>query len=178
MNGQEILQRLEELDAELYLSGYQGERIQMIIVGGSALLLHRCIQRSTHDVDILYSSISIHRELLERYDLNTSSSPFLGHFSDTLDQRLILIPLHTICIDYYIPSLEDLIISKLTSDRGKDTEDIKQSLVYEKASLEKLQEIMSEIHLVLHGRRLESLLYEIKDFIERKEKYDHEKTVQ
>ena len=66
-------------------------------------------------------------------------------------------------------------ISKLSSDRGKDTQDITQESVYMKVDLAILEEIMSEIHLAIFGHSLVNLRYGYTDFKQKKEAYDDEK---
>jgi hypothetical protein len=176
MNTAEIIARLEEFDTEMFLA-YPGigRKIRIVIIGGAALLLHQCLQRATNDIDIIQFDGKINLEMLTRYDMDIRSQAFSGNFSDTMDERYVLVSANTKIIDYYILSLEDLIISKLSSDREKDTSDIKKSLVYEKVNLGRLEEIMSEIHLAIFGHTLSTLRYDYDDFRKRKEEYEDEK---
>jgi hypothetical protein len=173
MNAKQIIRRLEEFDTEMFLEYPETDRrMKIVIIGGAALLLHQCIQRSTNDIDIIQFDGQLNLEMLAKYDMDIRSHAFCGNFSDTMDERYLLVPANTKMIDYYIPSLEDLVISKLSSDRRKDTLDIKQNFVYEKVDLGKLEEIMQEIHLSIFGHALSTLMYDYEDFRQRKEEYD------
>jgi hypothetical protein len=176
MNVQDILERLEAFDTEMFLENLQTDRrINIVIIGGAALLLHQCIQRSTNDIDIIQVDGRFSFDMMEKYDMDTRSMAFFGNFSDTMDERYQCVPVNTKVIDYYIPSLEDLVISKLSSDRGKDTQDVMQELVFEKVNLVMLDEILSEIHLAIFGHSLVNLRYGYEEFKQRKEAYEHEK---
>ena len=136
MNARQIIERLEEFDTEMFLAYPEiVRRIRIVILGGVALLLHQCIRRTTNDIDIFQFDGRPNLEMLAKYDMDIRSQAFTGSFSGTMDERYILVPAKTKVIDHYIPSLEDLVISKLSSDRGKDNLDVKQRLVYEKVDL-------------------------------------------
>ena len=176
MNALQVIERLEEFDTEMYIEYPEIViRINVVIIGGAALLLHQCIQRTTNDIDIIQFDGQLNLEMLAKYDMDIRSQAFTGNFSDTMDERYIRVPANTKVINYYIPSLEDLVISKLSSDRGKDTIDVKQNLIYEKIDLRKLEEIMHEIHLAIFGHTLSTLKYDYEDFKKRKEEYEDEK---
>jgi len=176
MNGLQIIERLEEFDSEIFIVYPEiVGRIKIVIIGGATLLLHQCILRATNDIDIIQFDEKIDLEMLAKYDMDIRSQAYTGNLSDTMDERYVLAPANTKIIDYYIPSLEDLIISKLSSDRKKDTLDIKQNLIYAKVNLDRLEEIMREIHLAIFGNTLSTLRYDYEDFKQRKEEYDDEK---
>jgi hypothetical protein len=176
VNTQQIIERLEEFDTELYLAYPNFDRrVKVVIIGGAALLLHECILRSTHDIDILELGARLDLDMLEKYDMDIRSATFSSNFSDTMDERYVRIPANTKIIDYFMPSLEDLVISKLSSDRGKDTLDVMQNLVYAKINLEMLEEIMREIHIAISGHSLSTLRYDYEEFKRRKEEYDNER---
>lgn len=176
MNTQDIIERLEEFDTEMFLENNQrNQKIRIVIIGGAALLLHHCIQRSTHDIDIIQLDGRINLDMIEKYDMDTRSMAFSSNFSDTMDERYVRVEANTKVTEFYIPSLENLIISKLSSDRGKDTQDVMQELVYEKVDLTVLDEILLDIHLAVFGHSLVNLRFGYEDFKQRKEEYDNAK---
>ena len=109
MNVQDILKRLEEFDTETYLQNQQQDtRIRIVIIGGAALLLHQCIQRSTNDIDIIQIDGRLNFDTMEKYDMDVRSMTFSGNFSDTMDERYLYVHASTKVIDYYVPLLRIL----------------------------------------------------------------------
>ena len=70
MQSEDIRRRLERLDedASLLLDG--DDTYQMLIVGGSALILLGKLSRATHDIDALTVPRELY-SLLDKYDINT-----------------------------------------------------------------------------------------------------------
>ncbi len=121
-NREGIEERLLRLDEDADLLFDDDRRFRMIIVGGSALILLETITRATHDIDALDVDPDLYH-LLEKYDINTRVGTFINNFPYNYDERLVLI--HTgRRIDFYTASLEDIVVAKLYSGRGKDLQDI------------------------------------------------------
>ena len=119
----DLVERLIQLDEEAYLLYPGADRIQMIIVGGGALVLMRFIARSTHDIDVLKISHQIH-DLLQQYDINTNVQAYMYNFPYNYEDRIKPIPIHGKLIDFYTASLEDIVVAKLYSNRDTDYADI------------------------------------------------------
>ena len=62
MNKEELIQRLLKADEELSLLVEDKQRIKVVIVGGSALIINNVISRSTMDIDVigLYQNLAIY----------------------------------------------------------------------------------------------------------------------
>ena len=123
MVSEELLQRLKLLDEEAELRFDDDRRFRMIIVGGAALLLLDTISRATRDIDALDATAEI-QTLLEKYDINMRVTAYMFHFPYNLEDRLVPVRLLTKKIDYYTASLEDIVVSKLYSERDTDRQDI------------------------------------------------------
>ena len=116
-----MISKLKALDEEAAL--IIDAKISMIIVGGSALVLGNHLNRSTQDIDV----IDIYPELqsiLENYDVNNRSNAFSDCLAENYENRLVKLDIETKVIEYYLLSLEDLVIMKLYSDRPNDYLDI------------------------------------------------------
>ena len=119
----DLLERLARLDEDADLMFDDDRRFQMVIVGGSALILLETITRATHDIDALDVSPEI-MDLLEKYDINTRVSTFNNNFPYNYDERLVPVKVDGRRIDFYTASLEDIVIAKLYSGRPTDVQDI------------------------------------------------------
>ena len=139
MNKKELKQRMKELDAITHVL-YPGLTFECVIVGGSALLIRDIITRGTLDVDVLEVSKEV-EELFAGFDFNTRVKAVLDCFPYNYSDRLELVDLDTKSIQYYTPSIEDLIVSKLYAYRDKDIEDlekIRKSKKYNQILLDKI----------------------------------------
>lgn len=139
MNKKELEQRMIELDTIAY-DLYPGLTFECVIVGGSALLIRNIITRGTLDVDVLEVSKEV-EELFAVYDFNSRVKAVLDCFPYNYVDRLELVDLDTKSIQYYTPSIEDLIVSKLYAYRDKDIEDlekIRKSKKYNQILLDKI----------------------------------------
>ena len=139
MNRLELEQRMMELDS-ITLDLYPSMSFECVIVGGSALLIRNIITRGTLDVDVLEVSKEV-EELFTSFNFNTRVKAVLDCFSYHYADRLELVDIETKSIQYYTPSIEDLIVSKLYAYRAKDIEDlekIKKSKKYDQITLDKI----------------------------------------
>lgn len=124
VNRLELERRMIELDntvSELY----PNMTFECVIVGGGALLLKKIISRATLDVDVLEVSSEV-EEIFSVYDFNTRVKAVLDCFPYNYEDRIEVVDLKTKSINYYIPSIEDLIVSKLYAYRGKDIDDLNE----------------------------------------------------
>ena len=84
----DLLKRLERLDEEVDLLFDDDRRFNMVIVGGSALILLETITRATLDIDALDVSSEI-IPLLEKYDINTHVGTFINNFPYNYYDRIV-----------------------------------------------------------------------------------------
>ena len=119
----DLLKRLERLDEEVDLLFDDDRRFNMVIVGGSALILLETITRATLDIDALDVSREI-IPLLEKYDINTHVGTFINNFPYNYYDRIVPMGMQGKRIVFYTASLEDIIIAKLYSGRATDMQDI------------------------------------------------------
>ncbi len=122
MNLLEMKSRMLGLD-ELVRTIYPNDSFDCVIVGGSALILLKIIPRGTLDVDVLEISKKV-EDLFGAFDFNTRVKSLLFCFPYSYQNRLQKVRMDTKVIQYYIPAIEDLIVSKLYAYRKKDVEDI------------------------------------------------------
>lgn len=121
---EEVIARLKDLDEEVSLLFPHADRIQIIIVGGGALVLMEYISRSTHDIDVISASHMI-QDLMAQYDINTHVMTYINNFPYNYEDRIKPVDgINGRIIDYYTASLEDIVIAKLYSHRDKDLADI------------------------------------------------------
>ena len=104
------------------------DRYQMVIIGGSAFILLGKLTRATHDIDAL----SVPKELyglLGKYDINTDVEAYIDNFPYNFQDRLQSLPFGGAKVQFYTPSLEDLVIAKLCSFRDTDKADVESEAV-------------------------------------------------
>lgn len=123
MQRDDLFARLRDLDEEASLLFDNAERLHLIIVGGSALVLMELIPRGTHDIDALDASKKL-QGLMEQYDINTRVQTYVNNFPYNYEDRIRPLDIQGKIIDFYTASLEDIIIAKLYSYRDTDYVDI------------------------------------------------------
>lgn len=123
MKNSDLLDRLDRLDEDASLLFSKEDRLFLVIVGGSALVLQKKLKRATDDIDVLEISSKL-IDLIERYDINTRVATYISNFPYNFMDRIIKIEVGGRIIDFYTASLEDIVISKLYSNREKDKLDI------------------------------------------------------
>lgn len=133
-----LVHRLEELDEEASLRFDSAERLSLIIVGRSALVLMEYIARGTHDIDALEASRQL-QDLLQDYDINMNVQTYINNFPYNYLDRVKPLPIKGKIIDFYTASLEDIVIAKLYSYRDKDYEDVCSPKVLQALDWDKLR---------------------------------------
>ena len=136
----DMIQRLLALDEEVSLLYPNVERINMVIVGGGALVLMEYLSRSTHDIDVLSVSHRI-QDLMLKYDMNTQVQTYINNFPYNYEDRIKPVPIHGRIIDFYTASLEDIVIAKLYSYRDSDLADISAPEVVKRIDWELLRHL-------------------------------------
>ena len=119
----EIIKNLLLLDEEITLTFENDDRYNIIIVGGSALVLIDKISRATMDIDAISCSDEL-KPFMERYNINNNVIAYRNNFPDDYIERCVKLNVPTKKISIYTASLEDIVISKLFSVRPQDKEDI------------------------------------------------------
>ena len=123
MDKKELIERLKQLDDEASMILPKGEKLSMTIIGGSALILSNYLTRATVDIDVI-DRYPLLQPVMEKYDVNNRSNAFIDCVAESYNSRMTKLVIETKAIDYYVMSLEDLIIMKLHSNREKDYQDI------------------------------------------------------
>ena len=119
----EIIKNLLLLDEEIYLTFNNDDYYNIIIVGGSALVLIDKISRATMDIDTISCSDEL-KPFMERYNINNNVVAYSNNFPDDYLERCKKLDVPTKKILIYTASLEDIVISKLFSPRLQDKNDI------------------------------------------------------
>lgn len=138
---EDIINDLLLLDEEVSLALNDNFQYEIVIVGGSALLLINKITRATSDIDAIKSSIEL-RPYMIKYDINDRVVSYKNNFDEGYYDRKEKVDIPTKKINIYTASLEDIVISKLCSQRPKDIEDINNPLVYQSIDWEILDKII------------------------------------
>ena len=118
----DLLIRFNRLDEDANLLFEDDTRFHLIVIGGSALILHGFYVRATRDID----SISVSKELyplLGKYDINTLSQAFINCLPYNFEDRLTLV-FNGKKVDVFAASLEDIVIAKLYASRPIDVVDL------------------------------------------------------
>lgn len=119
----EIIKNLLLLDEEISLTFDNDDHYNIVIVGGSALVLIDKISRATMDIDTISCSDEL-KPFMERYNINNNVISYRNNFPDDYIERCVKLDVPTKKILIYTASLEDIVISKLFSVRPQDKEDI------------------------------------------------------
>lgn len=167
MVSENLIKRLILLDEEAALRFDDERRFRLVIVGGGALLLLDTISRATQDIDALDASAAL-QPFLEKYDINMRVTAYMYHFPYNYEDRLIPLKLQTEKIDFFTASLEDLVVSKLYSERESDRQDILTPEVLEAINWDVLE------HLVLDEEEAQNYAFfpsEYPTLIENYEEY-------
>jgi len=170
MDREEILDRLDKMDMEAFVTLDTPYMYRMVIVGGSGLVLLETITRATQDIDALEASPDI-RWLLEKYGANLQVSAFANCFPYNFEDRLKALPVGGRKILFYTASLEDIVIAKLFSARPKDRQDLISEEVLRHIDwdlLEHLATAEDEVHATaLNERAYHDFLYDYSEYVRR-----------
>ena len=165
----EIIERLLMLDEEVSLAFDDIDTYyEMVIVGGGALVLIDKLTRATQDIDAIMYPKELH-PFLERYDINNHVLAFMTNFAPDYYDRRIKIDVPSKKIHFYTASLEDIVISKLFSDRPKDKHDIMNPEIIKALDWNKLDEIINSEDFndnILNDRIRNLFLFNYRDYKE------------
>lgn len=82
--------------------------------------------------DVCFDAIAptaVHDTLLGKYDINTNVEAYIDNFPYNFQDRLQPLPFGGTKVQFYTPSLEDLLIAKLCSFRDTDKADVESEAV-------------------------------------------------
>lgn len=139
----ELEDRLRQFDRAVTLS-FPGQFFRLVIVGGGAMVLLGCLTRSTADLDALEAPRGL-TELMEAYDINRRVVAYLDHFAYNLEDRLVALSLGTTAVECFSASLEDVVASKLYSERFQDERDIRRPEVLEAIDWARLEHVVEDM---------------------------------
>lgn len=109
---------------------FPDEIFNVVLVGGAALMLFKSNDKMTNDIDVFSTS----DRKIDKYLFDAVFNDRVKNTSDSFSSDYIdrIIPLdeinvNTICLKYYLLSLEDVVASKLYAGRDKDKMDLKNA---------------------------------------------------
>lgn len=136
MGSDEILRFLQAIDAELVEHAGEGERLDLYLIGRSALILRYGLNIGTKDVDIVQvDGLSLQVKAVELFGKSTGNAERWGFYLEPVPQGLPPIP-GTYCHrsepmpgDWRVlrpmqPDPHDLAVTKLKRFHAKDREDL------------------------------------------------------
>lgn len=127
MNKTELISKLKRIDEDIFFSGalQEGQRVGIIIVGASALLLSDLSSKgATKDVDVLRAEESVKPFLFRDTDFNGLCAAYEACLPYNFEDRIECIDLDTYVLDIYVPSLEDIVVMKLYRWEAPDIADL------------------------------------------------------
>jgi hypothetical protein len=163
----ELRGRLLEFDRAVTLM-HPGRTFRLVLVGGGALVLLGCLARATDDLDVLRFPSEL-LPLMEKYDLSAQVLAYEDQFAYHIDDRLVRLDIPTKAVECFAASLEDIVASKLYSDRPVDEADVRRPEVLKKLDWDQLDQVVSDMTgSMLIPRRHEQLL---RDYAKYREEF-------
>lgn len=158
MGEDELRSRLRGFDRAVALL-YPGRSFRLVLVGGGAMVLLGCLARATSDLDALIFPAEL-ASLMEQFDLSGRVSAWEDHFACNIQDRVIPIDVPTTAVECYSASLEDLVASKLHSDRPKDALDVRRPEVLAALDWNRLAEVVADMEgsMLVERRHREFLI--------------------
>jgi hypothetical protein len=160
---EELEDRLREFDRAVSLL-YPGRTFRLVLVGGGAMVLLGCLARSTADLDALNVPSEL-VSLMAQYDINCRVTAYLDHFAYNLEDRLVPLDLGTTAVECYSASLEDVVASKLYSERDSDAQDVRRPEVLEMLDWARLAEVAEDLRdSKMNDRRYGQFLHNYQEY--------------
>lgn len=141
----ELVDRLRQLDRAAALK-YPDSVFQLVIVGGGALALLGVLSRPTDDIDALLFPAQL-LPLMEQFGVNARVCAYADCFPYNFEDRLVPVDFEPRAVHCYTASIEDLVVSKLYSDRDVDAEDIRLPEVLEAVDWDRLESAVHEARM-------------------------------
>ena len=155
--------RLREFDRAVGLL-YPGRTFRLVLVGGAAMVLLGCLARSTADLDALNVPSEL-VSLMAQYDINCRVTAYLDHFAYNLEDRLVPLDLGTTAVECSSASLEDVVASKLYSERDSDAQDVRRPEVLEMLDWARLAEVAEDLRdSKMNDRRYGQFLHNYREY--------------
>ncbi len=143
---QRLVDLLLTIDEEAtLLLGAKGQRYPVVIVGGSAFLLHDLTNRpTTHDVDVLSCHAALRGVLANYAAVNGAAAAYADQIPYNFEDRLVKLDLPTKTIDFMTPSVEDLAVMKLYGWRPNDQQDLESPAMLEAIDWDTLDRLVRD----------------------------------
>lgn len=169
-----LIKRLNELDELLTIEYPFNMGIEVIIVGGSAMIACKLVPptRATMDIDVLRTEDSV-RKFFDLVDMNDDVNTFLYQMPSEWETRKVEIKESWETLKVFSPSPEDLAVMKLTAGREEDIQDVEIMLALGTVTIEKLESLLAdplEVQVNLDDETWESLIDRLDDVKRRLEK--------
>ena len=164
MGEPELRQRLLEFDKAVGVL-HPDRMFYLVLAGGGALMLLGYLSRVTDDMDALKCSPEL-LALMEKYDINNRvAGPYGDHFPYNWEDRLVPLDVETTVVKCYAASLEDIVASKLCSERPEDGFDVRRPQIVAAINWDLLETAAKEMELSqLNRRRHQDFLRNYKSF--------------
>jgi hypothetical protein len=143
MGEDDLRNRLREFDRAVALL-YPGRSFRLVLVGGGAMVLLGCLARATSDLDALMFPPEL-LPLMEKYDLNGRVKAFEDQFAYNIEDRLVPLDVETTAVECCAASLEDIVASKLYSDRPTDVVDVRRPEVLAALDWDRLADVVADM---------------------------------
>lgn len=166
MGRDELLSRMREFDRAVTLL-FPSRSFRLVVAGGGALVLLGCLARATVGIDVLQFPPEL-LPLMEAYDLNGRVTAYADHFAYNFEDRLVRIAVESRAVEFYAASLEDLVASKLHSDRPVDLADVRRPELLEVLDWDRLSLVVEEMEQSTLVRR------RYREFVANYEVYSRE----
>lgn len=145
MDKSDLMKRIEELADDLEPYAIGGSKLELIIVGGAALMLQDLVRESrvTEDIDVLQAPFEA-LPFMNDLDMNNAVSPFLFKMPSGWRGRLSQVEVESDVLTVKTPSPADLVIMKLQAGRSRDISDVKDMLEARPSLRREVERILEE----------------------------------
>lgn len=160
-----LLETLGQFDRAVALE-FPDCAFELVLVGGGALVLLGVLSRPTDDLDAVRFPAEL-QPLMEQFDLSGRVIAYENHFPYNFEDRLVPVDFAYRAVRCSTASLEDLVVSKLYSDRDADASDIREPDVLKTLDWERLAMAVQEAEMSRLGdRRHRNMLHNYEAFRE------------
>jgi len=167
MGAGELRSRLLSFDRAVALR-HPGQSFRLVLVGGGAMVLLGHLSRATFDLDVL-AAPTVLQSLMGEYDLNGRVVAYQDHFAYNIEDRLVPLGLPTSVVECWAASLEDLVASKLHSDRETDKADVRRPEVLSALDWDRLTDVVEDMRASSQNERRYRLF--LDNYEEYRKKY-------
>lgn len=140
-----IMERLRELDQLLASVSTDGDKVELVIVGGSALIVNGFLPgtRSTVDIDVISAGESAYM-FFGMLDMNDDVNTFLYQLPSHWESRKLYIAGEWEVLSPSTPAPVDLAIMKLASGRKTDIQDVAGMLSSGSVRADEIQALLDD----------------------------------